>query len=162
MEILSQFLDEKPSMGFSLLSNPDKRRNVLPSHESEALRSAGLFDAAAIGQWYFGIDPNNSYGPVRNLFQNDKHAGNLQDYKLDRDLLNSQMQISSKSDSFGTVHLNNLHVHSKILNRLVGGNDLETIIDRTNKGDSSLISLNLRGKFRWAKDVLIAIRKKIS
>ncbi len=162
MEILSKFLDEKPSIGFSLLSNPDKRRNVLPSHESEALWSAGLFDAAAIGQWYFGIDPRNSYGTVRNLFQNDKHAGNLQDYKLGCDLLNSQIQISSKSQSFVTVQLNNLHVHSKILKRLVDGNDLEKIINRTNNGYSTLITLNLKAKFRWVRDILLVIRKKIS
>jgi hypothetical protein len=162
MEILSQFLDEKPSMGFSLPSNPDSNTNTLLNYEAEALRSAGLFDAAAIGQWYFGIDPRNSYGPVRTLFQNERHAGNLQDYKLDRDLLNSQIKISSKSEAFATVQLNNLHVHSKILKRLVVGNGLDKIINRTNNNYSTLITVNFKGKFRWVSDVLIAIRKKLS
>jgi hypothetical protein len=161
MEILSQFLDEKPSMGFSLLSNPEKSTNILESHESEALQSAGLFDAAAIGQWYFGIDPRNSYGPVRNLFQNDRHAGNLRDYRLNRNLQNCQITISSKSESFVKLEVNNLHVHSKILKRLVIGSGLDQIIERTNESHPTLISLNLWGKFRWARDVLVAVRKKL-
>jgi len=161
MEILAKYLDSNPATGFSLPCNPDSAVTLRAEYKSIAPQAVGLFDAAALGQWYFGIDPRNTYRPVHNLFHNDWHAGNLNDYRLERDYPNCQIMISSKSESFVKLRLHNLHVLSKILKRLVIGNGLDQIIECTNEGSSTLISLNLKSKFRWVKDVSVAIQHKL-
>jgi hypothetical protein len=161
MEILSDFLDQNKGSSFSLPCDPASSASKKLGSDQIPPSIVGLFDAAAIGQWYFGTDPRNSYTTVNNLFENYRHSGLLQDYKIERKLLPSTIMISSKTASFPEMKLNNLHVHSKITRRLSSRKNLDQIIRRTNAGRSSLISLNLLGRYRWVRDVLIAVRNRL-
>jgi len=161
MEILSCFLDQNKSSSFSLPSDPVSSTSKKLGSDQVPPSTVGLFDAAAIGQWYFGTDPRNSYTTVHNLFENSRYSGLLQDYKLEHRLLPSRIIISSKTASFPEMKLNNLHVHSKITRRLTSRKNFDQIIRRTNAAKSSLISFNLWGRYRWIKDVLIAVRKRL-
>ena len=46
------------------------------------IEKTGIFDAAAIGQWYFGIDPRNSFWLVRNQFVNDVAEIDMKSFRM--------------------------------------------------------------------------------
>ncbi len=158
MEILAGFLKEKPSSAFPLPCKPLNQSNGKTSNTTqwtkEAIPSVGLFDGAAIGQWYFGIDPRNSYSRITNQFVNEMYDGQLQDYHLEYNELNSELRLHSKSSNNTTVRLNNVHVHSKIHVRLLRKKNLKKIIDATNRNQRIIISWNISGKVRFAKDAI--------
>ncbi len=71
----------------------------------------GIFDAAAIGQYCFGLDPKiNRYTPTYNLFENEFSNINFKKLKIFSDGVNLKINLEGQSK----LHkLFNLHVHSK-------------------------------------------------
>ena len=158
MEILAGFLKKKPSSAFPLPCKPLNQANGNSSNSTQSTKdvisSVGLFDGAAIGQWYFGIDPRNSYSRITNQFVNELYDGELQDYHLEFNELNSELRLQSKSSNYSTFRLNNLHVHSKIHVRLLRKKNLNKIIHATNRNQKVIIAWNIFGKVRFVKDVI--------
>jgi len=102
----------------------------------DSSETGGIFDAAAIGQYLFGIDPRNSKFPIFNKFVNE----NLK-YDLSKCTFN--ISISDNIAMLNELNLYNIHVHSKIFDKLINDKWLFKIIRRTNQNKKSLITLNL-------------------
>ena len=152
MEITAKFLDSGRNDVFGLPTSFDDKPifsesdlgtfSVIPS------ASVGIFDAAAIGQWYFGIDPRNSYKTISNRFRNEKYSGPLEEYQLNWNSLESSMEIGLKRGELKPMKLHNLHIHSKIITWLVKDCNLERVIELTNNGSAVIINRNFSGRFR--------------
>lgn len=165
MEILAKYLKVNTNNAFALPSAPLEQEGLRlakpEGNESSELYRLGVFDAAAIGQWYFGIDPRNTYQRVTNRFENEKYSANLSDFLLDWDELNSQMRMSSKSSAFSPTKIYNLHVHSKVHEKLLQKNRLNEIILKTNNGREVILSFNTIGKIRYVYEIMKSVYGRI-
>ncbi len=76
----------------------------------------GLFDAAAVGQYLFGIDPrHNRYRPTKSQFVNENSKVDWKKIKIRIDN-NKRILLCDHSESDNSPHsenLYNLHLHSK-------------------------------------------------
>jgi hypothetical protein len=165
MEILANFMKKYPEKGFPLSSSPKlkiglENKNLKVSIEDK-LYEVGLFDAAAIGQWYFGIDPRNTRRKVTNRFINEKYTGDLSDFWLTWDESSSNMSLSSKTQVFTTTTLYNLHIHSKIHKKLLKRNKFQRIISLTNRGETVIINRNAIGLPRYLNDIMRLVLRRI-
>lgn len=166
MEILANFLKIYPEKAFPLSSTPVLEieldtKNLKVSIE-DRLYEVGLFDAAAIGQWYFGIDPRNTRRKVTNRFNNEKYSGDLSDFWLTWDKSTSNMSLSSKTQVFTTTSLYNLHIHSKIHKKLLKRNKFEKIITLTNRGKTVIIKRNAIGLLRYMVEIIRLVLRRVS
>ena len=158
MEILASFIKKSPRIAFPLPSTPSDTGKVdVGESTKDLLSDIGLFDAAAIGQWYFGIDPRNSYNRIHNRFSNEMFVGDLQDFLLVIHEDVSELHLHSKSNFFAPIRLHNLHVHSKIHKKLVKKQHLIRIIGATNKGKRVVISVNMSGKLRYLRFMISSL-----
>ena len=161
MEILASFIKNSPRIAFPLPSTTSDIGKVDVKGSTnltrELLSDIGLFDAAAVGQWYFGIDPKNSFNRIHNRFLNEMFDGDLQDFLLVIHEDVSELYLHSKSNFFAPIRLHNLHVHSKIHNKLVKKQHLIRIIDETNKGKRVVIAANLSGKLRFLMFMFLSL-----
>lgn len=64
--------------------------------------TGGIFDAAAIGQFLFGIDRRNCSGRLFNGFENENRGCNLWALKYEIDLQNGLATIGQRGDSIKT------------------------------------------------------------
>ena len=104
--------------------------------------SHGIFDAAAIGQFLFGIDPRNGSILLTNGYENENKGC---------DLWRLQYSLKDKSNTFELTHpetgksvnLFNIHVHSKLFKQLSNENRLSRILDRVNQGKKTLMNIDL-------------------
>lgn len=96
------------------------------------IQTDGIFDAAAIGQYLFGIDPRNTLFPVYNCFVNENsNIGALrQPYRI---------SIERRESLMNGWNLYNIHVHSKVFHKLVDESWLNAVIKRLNLGRKSYI-----------------------
>ena len=165
MEVLALYMDENPGKAFSLPARPDasllRTDDALRFEASISPLVVGVFDAAAIGQWYFGIDARNTYRAVRNMFWNENFQGDLSNYKLQLILKQNRMMISSKTSQFLPMSIHNLHVHSKINSRLVDSNVLVSLLEKTNKYESTILVYNLIGVRNQIVQMLLAALNRI-
>lgn len=163
MEILANYLKKYPENAFPLSTSPVLESgtdvNKYKVSKDDRLYEVGLFDAAAIGQWYFGIDPRNTRRKVTNRFINEKYSGNLSDFWLAWDQPTSTMSLSSKSQVFTKKTLFNLHIHSKTHKKLLKRGKFEKVISLTNEGKTIIIKRNSNGLLRYVVEV---IRLKLS
>ena len=158
MDILASYLRKHPESAFPLPSSPvltagGTFRNLEDSR-MQRLYEVGVFDAAAIGQWYFGIDPRNTRRKVTNRFENEKYSADLSDFLLTWDESTSTMFLSSKSQVFTETKLYNLHIHSKIHKKLMQGERFKTIIRLTNEGKTLVIKRNFIGALHYLVEVI--------
>lgn len=110
MSILREFLAAKPSVAHALPS-----ATVLGRKHTGDL-SNGIFDAATMGQWLFGIDPANTVYTTYNKAQNHELPNELSDVTFS--LASREGLLFGKSKKSGRFRIHNLHVHSKIFSRL--------------------------------------------
>jgi hypothetical protein len=75
----------------------------------------GLFDAASVGQFLFGIDGRHLIGPLKNHFVNETSIHKFQDIKIKYCDFDNCFFISNSTKKY---KLYNIHVHSKIFDRL--------------------------------------------
>jgi hypothetical protein len=165
MEILADFLKKYPDKAFPLSSSPVLEigidvKNLKVSRE-DRLYEVGLFDAAAIGQWYFGIDPRNTRRKVTNRFKNEKYSGDLSDFWLTWDEPISKMSLSSKTQVFTEKSLFNLHIHSKIHKKLLKRGKFEKIISLTNRGNTVIIKRNSNGLIRYVVEIIRLVLRRV-
>ena len=81
------------------------------------LSLGGIFDAAAIGQYLLGVDPNNvKYEPTYNLFENEKAKIDFNQLDFSTDGIDIYIKPSINNDFY---KLYNLHVHSKNIKRAI-------------------------------------------
>jgi hypothetical protein len=99
----------------------------------------GFFDAAAIGQFLFGIDPRNSRFPIYNKFVNENA-------KFDLNKCNFNISITSNFAKIENINLYNIHVHSKIFENLIEEKWLNRLIKRINQNKKTIITYNLPWK----------------
>jgi hypothetical protein len=76
-------------------------------------QTKGLFDAAAIGQFMFGIDPTNCGMFLRNGFLNEHHGCDFWKLFFVLDVETGKCTLRRKPNGEGEVPLYNIHVHSK-------------------------------------------------
>jgi hypothetical protein len=98
----------------------------------------GIFDAASIGQYLFGVDTRNSFFPSFNGFVNENSGNNLKNLRFQIDLDASLCLVSLPE--FGIAYkLFNIHVHSKIFAYIKHREVMHGIINRMNSGKKTLI-----------------------
>jgi len=98
--------------------------------------TGGIFDAAAIGQYLFGIDPRNSKLPIFNKFINENSKFDLRNCTF-------KISITSNNASINDINLFNIHIHSKIFEKLIDENWLNYLVKRLNKKKRTLIIYNI-------------------
>jgi hypothetical protein len=106
-------------------------------------QTKGLFDAAAIGQFMFGIDPTNCGMFLRNGFLNEHHGCDFWKLFFVLDVETGKCTLSRKPNGEGEVPLYNIHVHSKLFKAIAEPRRLSRIIDRLNNGQTTLLSVRL-------------------
>lgn len=98
----------------------------------------GLFDAASIGQYLFGIDKRNTFLPSFNKFVNPTSGKYLKELifhlNLSRNICELELPNTSKR-----VNLYNLHVHSKIFSLINDHDKLTALIGKINVGKKTMI-----------------------
>jgi hypothetical protein len=114
---------------------------LLWEHESVEI-VGGIFDAAAIGQFLFGIDPRNCKGFLYNGFENENKGFDLWKLRYLVDLESGKASVS-QSDGSNKTNLYNIHVHSKLFNQLLTDGRINEIIDKIHNGEKTIMSLNL-------------------
>lgn len=143
MEVLGHMLQH--DSGFYSLPN----ERVLAPEASPAWRTlsvedtGGVFDANALGQFMFGIDPRNGGICMRNGFPNEYRGCDLWTLRIHLDIAAGKCTLSRKEGGEGEIHLYNIHVHSKLFHTIADPLALTRIIDRLNKGQTTLLSVRL-------------------
>jgi hypothetical protein len=98
----------------------------------------GLFDAASLGQYIFGIDKRNTFLPSFNRFVNENSGRYLKDLifhlNLSRNICELELPNTTKR-----INLYNLHVHSKIFSLINDHDKLTALICKINNGKRTLI-----------------------
>ena len=98
--------------------------------------TGGVFDAAAIGQYLFGIDPRNSKLPIFNKFINENSKFDLTNCIYNISIVNNNATING-------INLYNIHVHSKVFEKLINQNWVNHLIERINKKKKTFITYNI-------------------
>ena len=116
MRMLGNYLRQFPEKCHSFPSPLDLGTSEIA--DVSALRAQiGVFDANAIGQWLFGNDPRNEKLLSRNRWSAPVATLRLEAVRFH--LGNSRRQLWAHSAGVLPVQIRTLHVHSKILNRLI-------------------------------------------
>lgn len=103
--------------------------------------SGGIFDAASIGQFLFGIDPRNCNTILLNGFENENKGCNLWDLKFINYLESGTFQVTDNASST-RLNLYNIHIHSKLFNLLSNPRRLSHVIANINSGKKTIMTLN--------------------
>lgn len=101
----------------------------------------GIFDAASIGQYLFGIDTRNTFLPSFNGFINENSGSNLKklQFNIDIDTGINLVSVINKPLSY---RLFNIHVHSKIFGLIKNDQFFNLIIEKINRGKKTLVKKN--------------------
>ncbi len=102
----------------------------------------GIFDAAAIGQFLFGIDYRNSNTLHYNAFINENSGCNFWDLHFTWNSNSDGMVIKRKIDG-QSLNLYNLHVHSKLFKLILDPKKRTYILDRINNKKRTLLKINV-------------------
>jgi hypothetical protein len=101
----------------------------------------GIFDAAAIGQFLFGIDPRNCNTLLFNGFENENKGCNLYSLQFAESFENGTFQVTDNV-LHKSLNLYNIHVHSKLFNLLSNPRRLSHVLANINSGKKTLMTLN--------------------
>jgi len=143
MELLGQLLQVSKSYHSlpteaTIYLNKDK---LSWEHVSTEM-TGGIFDAAALGQFLFGIDPRNCNGFLYNGFENENKGCDLWKLRYEIDLPHGRAAIS-QSDGSNKTNLYNIHVHSKLFKQLLTDGRINEIIRKIHNGEKTIMSLNI-------------------
>lgn len=120
--------------------------------------TGGIFDANALGQFMFGIDPRNGGVCMRNGFLNEYRGCDLWGLHTHLDVEAGECSLSRKPGREGEIPLYNIHVHSKLFQTIADPVKLARIIDRLNDGQTTLLSVRL-GQWRPIRAVLSRLNR---
>lgn len=140
MTILGRLLQNSPQF----ISLPTENAFGVPKNWSgknlKMSECEGIFDAAAIGQYLFGVDPRIIDGPMFNGYINEYSGCDLVRlrYEFSDDLCRAFIQSNDKR-----LRLYNIHVHSKIFDQLEDPRRVENIVSEINKGNETILCKNL-------------------
>jgi hypothetical protein len=98
----------------------------------------GIFDAASIGQYLFGIDGRNTFFPSFNGFVNENSGDNLTNLSFEIHRSERLCLVNLLNDT-KNYRLFNIHVHSKIFNVIKNNEACRNIVNRVNSGKKTLI-----------------------
>ena len=100
--------------------------------------AGGIFDAASLGQYLFGIDHRNTFFPSFNGFINENSGAHLKYLNFEVDLSAGvcEVRIQNNNKRFNVY---NIHVHSKIFEIIKNHEQLEMLINRINNGKKTLV-----------------------
>jgi len=118
----------------------------------------GVFDAAALGQYLFGVDPRNHSGVLYNGFVNENALLDFSAirFRSDAKLQGLCFKVAGKGE---WSRCYNLHVHSKIFKKIAHYSWTERVISRLNEGRRSLVCLNI-GNMGY-KNVLMLLARRM-
>jgi hypothetical protein len=155
MELLSHFADENPNYIKSLPTDIIFENIEQDKEIKEYQQLNGIFDAASLGQWLFGIDARLIKKPLFNHFKNDCAYSKIEKLKFnyDKEFHTFSVNIENK-----IYNLYNLHVHSKVHKKIYNRLFLDNVIENSNKGKESLIDKNLlnscKGIYSYLRTIL--------
>lgn len=98
----------------------------------------GIFDAASLGQYVFGIDTRNTFFPKFNGFINENSGSSLKKLRFNISLNNGMSYLRDLNQN-KDFRLFNIHVHSKIFSQIKHQNTFDLIVGNINKGKKTLI-----------------------
>lgn len=119
----------------------------------------GLFDAAAIGQFLFGIDVRNSNTLHYNAFVNENSGYDLWEITFQWPAHNAELKLIRKTDG-KSFNLYNLHVHSKLFSLIIQDQKLRHILKRINNRQRTLLKINL-WQNRLFKSIMIRVSRAV-
>jgi len=102
----------------------------------------GVFDAAAMGQYLFGVDPDNISGPLYNGFVNENALIDLKALNFKFEKKSNVLFVKYEANQ-GWVRCYNLHIHSKVFKKLARFYWFLKVIEASNQERRSLISHNI-------------------
>ena len=119
-QLLARFVTAFPEFGVSLPTesffSTVGSEVPLPWKVLSATRAGGIFDAAAVGQWLFGVDPRLQKWFLRNRFRNEELRVDVSEMRFVWNEGDARL-FCTFGDS-PPVNLYNLHVHSKMFAKL--------------------------------------------
>lgn len=142
MELLSDWQKSRDSKLYILKSILNEKNVLTPIYDLNQ-KSELIFDAARIGQWLFGVDPRNKLGTILN---NDdfilEDQPELSNYKFS--YRNNKIEVIYNQETHTLV---NVHIHSKIIKKIIKNDYLKLILEKTNNSEKRIITLNIRSYF---------------
>ena len=116
MQLLGEYTRANPTQGHALPSEIALDATHCPVAPSSVSPEIGIFDAAALGQWLFGIDSRNTAGSVWNHFKNPNLTFPIQKARFSMSWPGLTPTVSYQGVE---RRVRTLHIHSKIVERLV-------------------------------------------
>jgi len=104
--------------------------------------AGGIFDAAAMGQYLFGIDPRNTDRVLMNGFINEHALIDLGKLHFNFEADESALFVRHGARNQPT-RCYNPHIHSKVFDKLSNPKWFNRVLENSNQGKKSLISLNM-------------------
>lgn len=101
----------------------------------------GIFDAAAMGQFLFGIDPKNGGILLFNFFENENKGCDLNKLRFTLSFDDYRL-VATDFESQQSFNVYNLHVHSKQFSLIASRTRLSQLLAKANGGSRSLISVS--------------------
>ncbi len=101
----------------------------------------GIFDNLNLGVYIFGTDPRNHARPIynrENLYQNKKMENILKNSTFNIIKNNFLLTLENKK-----LNVFNIHIHSKLIRKFFLKKQHTTLLKNFNRGQQSLISLNI-------------------
>lgn len=141
--MLLGYLLNNSSQFFSLPTESNLQDQQLGEWEAVSpFASNGIFDAAAIGQFLFGIDPKYGSMALLNGFENENKGCDL--WQLTYDISINDRTFTIRNRNNGRVfNLFNIHIHSKLFKLLINSRKLQRILTRINCGKRSIVNFDL-------------------
>lgn len=132
------------SSQFFSLPTESSLQNERPSHWASVspLDSNGIFDAASIGQFLFGIDPRNGSMVLLNGFENENKGCDLWQLTYEISINDRTFTIRNRNNGIVST-LFNIHVHSKLFNLLINPRKVQRILTRINCGKKTIVNCDL-------------------
>ena len=145
MQILANFINKFPDFAKALPTDIAFDEDIDFEYISPEV-SGGIFDAAAIGQWLFGVDMRHLNKPLYNHFKNHTGYKNIENLKFKYEQETYRLKIFNQEKHY---ELYNLHIHSKVIKNIyLYRNFFEKVFNNSNKNIKTLVSLNLLGTLK--------------
>lgn len=139
MQILANFINELPDYAKALPTDIAFDEDIDFEYISSEV-SGGIFDAAAIGQWLFGIDMRHLNKPLYNHFKNFKLGyKNIENLKFEYEISLNRLKVYDQLRNF---NLYNVHIHSKTHKKLIKITFFENVLNKNNAKKRLLIDCN--------------------
>lgn len=131
LQTSDQFISLPTEISFGITTN--KKWTFIDPREV-----GGIFDAASIGQFIFGIDTRNTFFPSFNGYINENSGTKLKNLKF-KISINNGMSYLNVPGEHRDFRLYNIHVHSKIFSQIKHQNIFDLIVGKINLGKKTLI-----------------------